>query len=348
LGCVFDLPTKESELARLEAESAAPAFWQDPEAAQRAMRRVAELKAVVQPWRDLRHQTDDLAELSRLAAEDKDNALAEEIAGEIVTAGRCLDVLESQGMLSGPYDARGAILAVHAGAGGTDSQDWAAMLLRMYLRWAERRSFKTELVDNSPGEEAGIKSATVEIQGPYAYGYLRAEKGVHRLVRLSPYDADRQRHTSFAMVEVLPEVEDMLEVNINPDDLKLEAYRSSGPGGQNVQKVSTAVRITHVPTGIIVTCQTERSQLQNKETALRILRARLVERELARRAEEEARLKGEHVAAAWGNQIRSYVLHPYKLVKDHRTGYQSGEPDAVLDGELDGFIDTYLRSLVLA
>ncbi|MBI2916555.1 MAG: peptide chain release factor 2 [Chloroflexi bacterium] len=332
----------------MEAESAAPEFWDDTQTARRVMRRLAEINAVLQPWQELHRQVSDLSELGRLALEDRDEGLAGEVAREVEALSHRLESLESKGVLSGPYDARGAILAVHAGAGGTDSQDWAQMLLRMYLRWAERRSYQAQVLDTSPGEEAGIKSATVEVQGPYAYGYLRAEKGVHRLVRLSPYDADRQRHTSFALVEVLPEVEDSVEVDINTDDLKIDAFRSSGPGGQNVQKVSTAVRITHVPTGIVVTCQTERSQLQNKETALRILRSRLVERELARRAEEEARLKGEHVPAAWGNQIRSYVLHPYKLVKDHRTAHQSTDPDVILDGDLDGFINAYLQSLVLA
>jgi len=312
------------------------------------MRRLAELKATIQPWQELKRQLADLSELVALAIADSDDALAPELAAEVDALSRRLEALEFRTVLNGPYDARSAVLAVHAGAGGTDSQDWAEMLLRMYLRWAERRGYQAQVVELSPGEEAGIKSATVEIQGEYAYGYLRGEKGVHRLVRLSPFDADRQRHTSFALVEVLPEAESPVEVEIDPDDLRVDTFRASGPGGQNVQKVSSAVRLTHLPTGIVVTCESERSQHQNKEIALRILRSRLIERELARRAEEEARLKGEHVPAAWGNQIRSYVLHPYRLVKDHRTGYQSTDPQAVLDGDLDGFIDAYLRSLASA
>ncbi|MFC1957698.1 peptide chain release factor 2, partial [Chloroflexota bacterium] len=234
----------------------------------------------------------------------------------------------------------------HAGAGGTESQDWADMLLRMYLRWAERRDYKAEILDVSPGEGAGIKSATIEVSGDYAFGYLKSEHGVHRLVRLSPFDADHARHTSFVLVEVIPEAEAGIDISIEPDDLKVDVFRSSGPGGQHMQKTSSAVRLTHLPTGLTVTCQSERSQYQNKEIALKILQARLLQRELIRQAEERAKLKGNRIAAGWGNQIRSYVLHPYKLVKDHRTDYQTGNTDAVLDGELDGFITAYLRSLV--
>ncbi len=245
---------------------------------------------------------------------------------------------------SGEYDARNAILAVHAGAGGTESQDWADMLMRMYLRWAERRGYKAEVLDVSPGEEAGIKSVVIGIGGDYAFGYLKSEHGVHRLVRLSPFDADHARHTSFALVEIMPEAQADVDVKIEPDDLKVDAFRSSGPGGQHMQKTSSAVRLTHLPTGLVVTCQSERSQHQNKEIALRILQSRLLELELAREAEEKAKLKGKRIAAGWGNQIRSYILHPYKMVKDHRTDYQTGNPESVLDGELDDFITAYLRS----
>jgi peptide chain release factor 2 len=241
------------------------------------------------------------------------------------------------------YDARNAILTIHAGAGGTESQDWAEMLMRMYLRWAERHGYKTEILDTSPGDEAGIKRTVIAVNGDYAEGYLKSEHGVHRLVRLSPFDADHARHTSFALVEIMPEAESDIELNIAPDDLKIETFRSSGPGGQHMQKTSSAVRVTHLPTGLVVTCQSERSQLQNKEIALKILRARLLEREIARREEERARLKGKRIEAGWGNQIRSYVLHPYKMVKDHRTGYETSNPEAVLDGELDDFITAYLR-----
>jgi peptide chain release factor 2 len=247
-------------------------------------------------------------------------------------------------MLSGKYDRDPAILAIHAGAGGTDSQDWAAMLERMYLRWAEERGFPTEILDITEGEEAGIKSVTISVTGEYAFGYLRSEKGVHRLVRLSPFDAAHRRHTSFALVEVLPQVAmDEAEIVIEPSDIKMDVFRSSGAGGQNVQKNATAVRITHIPTGIVVTCQNERSQTQNREFAMRILRARLLELKQAEKEEERAVLRGEYTKAEWGSQIRSYVLHPYQMVKDHRTEFESGNTQSILDGDLDEFMEAYLR-----
>jgi peptide chain release factor 2 len=255
-----------------------------------------------------------------------------------------LDELELEMAFSGEYDARSAILSIHAGAGGTESQDWAQMLLRMYLRWAERRGYRAEVLDVSPGEEAGVKSVVISVTGDYACGYLKSEHGVHRLVRLSPFDADHARHTSFALVEVIPEAEADVDVKIEADDLRVDVFRSSGPGGQHMQKTSSAVRLTHLPTGLVVTCQSERSQYQNKETALRILQSRLLDLELAKRVEERARLKGKRITAGWGNQIRSYVLHPYKMVKDHRTNYQTSNTDVVMDGELDDFITAYLRS----
>jgi peptide chain release factor 2 len=285
----------------------------------------------------------DISELIALASEEEDTSLEVEIESEVEKIASRLEELELETAFSGEYDARDAILAIHAGAGGTESQDWAEMLLRMYLRWSERRGYKAEVLDTSPGEEAGIKSAVISIGGDYAYGYLRSEHGVHRLVRLSPFDADHARHTSFALVEAMPQAEGDVDVTIGLEDLKVDTFRSSGPGGQHMQKTSTAVRLTHLPTGLVVTCQSERSQYQNKEIALKILQARLLELELTRQTEERARLKGEHVAAGWGNQIRSYVLHPYKLVKDHRTGFQVGNTDAVLDGDVDGFITAYLR-----
>ena len=284
----------------------------------------------------------ELIELAPLSLED--GALAAELEAEVASLTTRLDGLEFSLVFSGPYDARNAILAVHAGAGGVESMDWAEMLLNMYLRWAEGRGFKTEVLDRSIGEEAGIKSAVVQIDGEYAYGYLKSEHGVHRLIRLSPFDTDHARHTSFALVEVMPEAEGEVDIHINPDDLRVDTFRSSGPGGQNVQKVSSAVRITHIPSGIVVASQTERSQLQNKDTAMRILRSRLFQAELTRRAEERARIKGQRVSAEWGSQIRSYTLHPYRLVKDHRTGFESGNSEAVLNGDLDGFIQAYLRS----
>jgi peptide chain release factor 2 len=256
--------------------------------------------------------------------------------------------LEFQLIFRAEYDSRNALLSVHAGAGGTEAQDWAQILLRMYLRWAERRGYGTEVLETTPGEEAGIKSALVEIVGEYAYGYLRAEHGVHRLVRLSPFDADHARHTSFALVEVLPEAEKDVDVKVNPEEVKVEVFRSSGPGGQHMQKTSTAVRLIHLPTGITISIQSQRSQFQNREIAFRILHSRLLERELGRRREEMERLKGKHVSAEFGNQIRSYVLHPYKMVKDHRTGLETGNAAAVLEGELDEFIEAYLRAQVAA
>jgi len=286
----------------------------------------------------------DIAELIPLAEEDA--ILNEEIQSEIGKVAFRLDEIELEMAFSSEYDARNAILAIHAGAGGTESQDWAQMLLRMYLRWTERRGYRAEILDISPGDEAGIKSTIVGVSGDYACGYLKSEHGVHRLVRLSPFDADHARHTSFVLVEVMPEAEADVDIKIEPEDLKVDVFRSSGPGGQHMQKTSSAVRLTHLPTGLATTCQSERSQYQNKEIALKILQARLLELELARRAEERARLKGKRIDAGWGNQIRSYVLHPYKMVKDHRTGYQTSDTDAVLDGELDGFITAYLRSIV--
>jgi len=333
---------KEGEIARLEKQSAQPDFWLDQAEARGVMRQLAEERKAVTRWRGLERRVTDLTELAALTEEDA--SLEMEIQAEVEKVSSRLDELELEMAFGGEYDARNAILAVHAGAGGTESQDWAQMLLRMYLRWAERRGYKAEVLDVSPGEEAGIKSAIIGISGDYACGYLKSEHGVHRLVRLSPFDADHARHTSFALVEVMPEAEADVDVKIEPDDLKIDVFRSSGPGGQHMQKTSSAARLTHLPTGLVVTCQSERSQHQNKEIALKILQARLLELELAKRAEERVRLKGKHLAAGWGNQIRSYVLHPYKMVKDHRTEYQTSDADAVLDGELDGFITAYLRS----
>ncbi len=309
------------------------------------MRQLSQAQKVVQQWRGLEKRVADIAELISLAMEEG-TSLVTEIQAEIEEVTSCLDKLELELAFSSEYDARNAILAIHAGAGGTESQDWAQMLLRMYLRWAERRDYKSEILDISPGEEAGIKSAVVRVSGDYACGYLKSEHGVHRLVRLSPFDADHARHTSFALVEVMPEAEADVDVKIEPEDLKVDVFRSSGPGGQHMQKTSSAVRLTHLPTGLVVTCQSERSQHQNKETALKILQARLLELKLTQRAEERAKLKGKRVAAGWGNQIRSYVLHPYKMVKDHRTDYQTSGADAVLDGELDSLITAYLRYIV--
>jgi len=273
---------------------------------------------------------------------ENDQEVGAEVEASVPELRTELDRLEFLLTLSGPYDRGNAIVTINGGAGGTDAQDWAEILLRMYLRWAERRKFATETLDLSEGEEAGVKSATIEIKGPYAFGYMKSERGVHRLVRLSPFDSAHRRHTSFSSVEVMPDVEGDTTLVINPEDVKFEAYRSGGPGGQNVNKVSTAVRLTHVPTGIVVTCQTERSQLQNRENAMRILRGKLLEMEEERREAERLVLRGEHVTAGWGNQIRSYVVHPYNMVKDLRTGYESSDPDSVLAGDLDDFMNAYL------
>ena len=307
------------------------------------MRQLGELKGKVEKWRIMERRVSELLELAALAIAEEEPSLKEEIAAEAERVASQFEEMELELLLSGEYEKRSAFLAVHAGAGGTEAQDWAEMLLRMYLRWAERRGYQAGVIELSPGEEAGIRSALIQVIGDYAYGYLKAERGVHRLVRLSPFDASHARHTSFALVEVLPEAERELDVRINPDEVRIDLFRASGPGGQHVQKTSTAVRVTHLPTGLVATCQNERSQRQNKEMALKVLRARLLELELAKRAEEQARLKGEHVAAGWGNQIRSYVLHPYKMVKDHRTGYETSDPAAVLDGTLDEFIEAYLK-----
>jgi len=341
---IFDIAGKEREIAELEEKSAKSDLWLDQANAQDVMRQLADRRRVVQRWRGLEKKLTDIAELLNMS--EGDESLQTELKGELDELASQLDELEFQLAFSSEYDARNAILAIHAGAGGTESQDWAEMLMRMYLRWAERRGFETEILDTSPGDEAGIKSTVIAVKGDYATGYLKSEHGVHRLVRLSPFDADHARHTSFALVEVLPEAEGDIDVSIAPDDIKLETFRSSGPGGQHMQKTSSAVRITHLSTGIVVSCQSERSQHMNKDFAFKILRARLLERELEKREEEKARLKGKRIDAGWGNQIRSYVLHPYRMVKDHRTGYETRNAEAVLDGGLDDFIDAYLRSIM--
>jgi peptide chain release factor 2 len=304
------------------------------------MHQLAEVKEVSSQWRQLEQRVEELIELSCLATERGD------IHTEIEQVTSQVEKLEFQLLLSSEYDKRNALFAIHSGAGGTESQDWAEMLLRMYVRWAEQHNYEVKVLDLSPGEEAGIKSALLEIIGKYAYGYLKSEHGVHRLVRLSPFDTGHARHTSFALIEALPEVEQDVEVRIEPDDLRIETFRSSGPGGQHMQKTSTAVRITHLPTGLTASCQSQRSQHQNKDLALHILQARLLELELKKKREEKMKFKGEYVPAAWGNHIRSYVLHPYKKVKDHRTNYETTDASGVLGGKLDELMKAYLRSKV--
>ena len=344
--CVFDLSGKEARIDVMEKQTTDPDLWVDQARAQKLMRRLSGLRSEVEGWHALQSGVQDALELLALAELEDD---AGDMLAELVEdTGRLEDQLELrefQLMLSGEHDANNAILAIHAGAGGTEATDWADMLLRMYLRWSERQQFKSEILDRMEGDETGIKSVTVRIEGEYAYGYLKSERGVHRLVRLSPFDAAHRRHTTFGLVEVIPEVDESIEITIDPNDLRVDVFRSSGAGGQNVQKNSTAVRILHEPTGIIVTCQNERSQLQNKESAMRVLRARLYEIELQKLEEEQARLKGKHVEAGWGNQIRSYVLHPYHMVKDLRTNHETGNTSAVLDGDIDGFIQAYLNHM---
>ena len=330
----------------MEKQASDPAIWEDNQRAQRVMRRMSDLKQESESWNSLRSQAAELDELLELAIEEGDHSLAESIGQDFAALESDLEDLEFRLMLSGEYDDHNAILALHAGAGGVDSQDWVQMLMRMYLRWSEGRGYRTEVLDISHGDEAGVKSVVVQVTGNNAYGYLKAEKGVHRLVRISPFDGNHARHTSFALAEVMPEVEDDADLEIGPDDLKIDTFRAGGHGGQNVQKNSTAIRITHLPTGTKVSCQNERSLRQNREIAMRILMARLVELDMQRKAEEMARIKGEHISPEWGNQIRSYVLHPYQMVKDHRMDYSVSDTGAVLDGDLDGFIISYLKTTV--
>jgi len=333
----------EDEAARLEEASVGPDFWSDHGAATAQMRRLNTLGGDIARWRDLESGLADALELAPLIDPESDPKMAEDLTAETEALELELDAAESRLLLSGEYDDHDAILSIHAGAGGTESQDWAEMLQRLYLRWADRNDMKTDVVDAMPGEEAGLKSTTLTVSGPYAYGLLRSERGVHRLVRISPFDASARRHTSFALVEVSPVIDDEVAVEIHDEDLRVDVFRASGAGGQHVNKTSSAVRMTHEPTGIVVSCQNERSQAQNRATSLKILRARLVELELEKREAEQARLKGQHVDAGWGNQIRSYVLHPYQMVKDHRTGFETGNTQAVIDGAIEGFIEAYLR-----
>jgi peptide chain release factor 2 len=306
------------------------------------MKEISNLKEEVEEWQALRENISETLEFAQLG----DDSIQSDLESETALIEEDVAKREFEAKLSGAYDRGDALLAIHAGAGGTDSQDWAEMLQRMYLRWAERKGYQTNILDTTFGEEAGIKSVTISISGRYAYGYLRSEKGVHRLVRLSPFDSAHRRHTSFAMVEILPQVEEDSQIDINPDDLRIDVFRSSGAGGQNVQKNATAIRITHHPSGIVVSCQNERSQLQNKQNAMTVLRSRLLELKQQEQEEKIAKLRGEYQKAEWGSQIRSYVLHPYQMVKDHRMDFETGNTQAVLDGDLDGFIEAYLRSQV--
>jgi peptide chain release factor 2 len=338
---VFDLSAKQLELENLEKQSEDLTLWDNRENALVVMKKVADLRQEIESWKGLEKSVKSSIEL----AEFDDESLRPDIEKEIQQIETVLSQKELSMMLSGPFDRGNAILSVFAGAGGTDSQDWASMLFRMYLRWADKNGYKTELLDQTEGEEAGIKSTTITVNGDFAYGYLHSEKGVHRLVRLSPFDSAHRRHTSFAMVEILPEVApDDTSIQINPEDIRIDVYKSSGAGGQNVQKNATAVRITHFPTGIVVSCQNERSQMQNRDNALKVLKSKLLDLQREAVDKQLAELRGEYTKAEWGSQIRSYVLHPYQLVKDHRTEFEVGNAQGVLDGDLNGFIEAYLKS----
>jgi peptide chain release factor 2 len=322
---------------------AKPSFWEDSRKAQVLVQERAELARTVTTFKDLARQAEEARLLWEMATEAGDESMTGEIQGTIAQAQKSLEAFELRVVLSGPQDKKNVILSIHPGAGGTESQDWAQMLMRMYLRWAERVGFKAEVVDLLAGDEAGIKSATIEVTGEYAYGYLKGEAGVHRLIRISPFDASRRRHTSFASVAVIPEVEDV-EVVVKDEEIRVDVYRSSGPGGQGVNTADSAVRITHLPTGIVVSCQNERSQLRNRDTAMRILRARLYQVYERKQREELAELTGEKKEIAFGSQIRTYTFHPYQIIKDHRTGLEVGNVDAVMDGGIDPFVQAYLTA----
>ena len=336
------MPGKAVQLAELEQRAAAPDFWADAAAARQMMRTANGLRTELQTWHGLSQRLADARELQAL----NDPSLNAELEAEVTELETTANRLDFETILSGERDDSNCILQLHSGAGGVDSQDFADMLMRMYLRWGERAGFSMEVIDQSPGEEAGLKSVAITVTGRYAYGYLKAERGVHRLVRLSPFDAARRRHTSFVLAEVIPEVEEDGEVVINPKDLQIDTFRSAGAGGQHVQKNETAIRITHLPTGVVAQCQNERSQTQNREVAMKVLRARLSELQRLQRVKEISDLKGDYIKAEWGSQIRSYVLHPYQMVKDHRTGFETGNSAAVLDGDVTGFMEAFLRANV--
>src|SRR5713101_1990829 len=346
-GGTFDLPGLERRAAELSAQAAAPGFWNDTGKAQAVGRETAQVLDAIGQYKKQREGVDEAQVFLELAEEGDADAL-HELAATVEQVEAELAALELQQLLGGEHDSGNAIVEIHPGAGGLEAQDWAEMLLRMYLRWCERRGYRTELLEHQPGEGAGLKSATFTVEGPYAYGYLKAEAGVHRLVRISPFDANARRQTSFASVLVLPDIEDEIQIDIRDEDLRVDTYRSSGAGGQHVNKTDSAVRLTHLPTGIVVACQNERSQHRNKALAMKILRAKLYELELEKQKEKMEDLHDKKEEIAWGRQIRSYVLHPYRMVKDHRTGVEVGNADAVLDGEIDVFIEAYLLKRIAA
>lgn len=338
----LDIEGKEAQVVTIETQASQADFWDDPDNAQKLMQQMSKLKSQIEPWNKAANRINDALELDSMEDED----LLPELTEETEKLRELMDKMSFQAMLSGLHDSENAVLGIHAGAGGTDSQDWAEMLERMYIRWAEQNGYSIEILERSDGEEAGIKSVTISIRGNYAYGYLRSEQGVHRLVRLSPFDSASRRHTSFAKVELWPDIQDNIDIEVHEKDLRVDTYRASGAGGQHVQKNDTAVRITHIPTGIVVQCQNQRSQLQNRDRAMQLLKARLYEIERQKQEAELAELKGENVDAGWGNQIRSYVMHPYQMVKDLRTSHEVGNVNAVLDGRLNDFMEAYLRAKI--
>lgn len=341
----LDLEGRKKRIAEIDEIISAPDFWNNPEGGQAIMQEKKRLESKVDKYNALAGKMEDLEVMIELAKEEPDADLEQDIVDTLAEITKELDAFELETILNGDYDDNNAILSIHPGAGGTESQDWAEMLYRMYVRWAERHGYKVEVLDYLDGDEAGIKSVTMLIEGENAYGYLKSEKGVHRMVRISPFDASGRRHTSFTAVEVMPEVENDTTIEIDDKDLKVDTYRSSGAGGQHVNKTESAVRITHIPTGIVVQCQNERSQIQNRATAMKMLTSRLVEEKIKQQEAEIARLQGEQQDIGWGSQIRSYVFMPYQMVKDTRTGYETGNIDNVMDGDLDGFINAYLTQL---
>ena len=341
-GGTFDEESLTAQLAEVDEQAQQPDIWSDQERAREVMRRRAELQESVSTAKLLRESAEELEVLLEMARDEESGAV-EELETVVKRLGPLLDRIELTTKMTGEHDLANSYVEIHPGAGGTESQDWAEMLERLYLRWSERRGFEVEVIDEQPGEEAGIKSATLLVKGPYAYGNLKSENGVHRLVRISPFDAQSRRHTSFASVHVYPEVDDQVDIAVEEKDIRVDRYCSSGPGGQGVNTTYSAVRLVHIPTGIIVTCQNERSQIKNLSSAMKVLKARLFELELQKREEELDKLKGPKKEISWGNQIRSYVLQPYRLVKDLRTGYEVGDADRVLDGDIDGFIEAYLQ-----
>ena len=344
LGRALKLDDARAEIAGLEAESAKEGFWNDVNNSQKVQKRLKQLQQKVERYEKLCSKWDDMMVLCEMAIEENDDSMLDELKSDYASFETTLEEMRLSTLLSGEYDANNAILTIHPGAGGTEAQDWAQMLYRMYTRWAERHGYTYKILDYLDGDEAGIKSATIMIEGENAYGFLRGEHGVHRLVRVSPFDANARRQTSFAALEVMPDLPDDVEVDIRPEDIEMQVYRSSGAGGQHINKTSSAVRLIHIPTGIVVSCQTERSQFQNKDTCMRMLRARLVELKMQEHAEKISDLKGVQMKIEWGSQIRSYVFMPYQLVKDTRTGYETSNVSAVMDGDLDGFINAYLTA----